>query len=92
MMMYVLAVLCPPLALWIDRQRISALVNMALSGVSAYYALTLPQPALLLAAPAHALVLVHLTSATRFGRRQASRPSLPAVIARRRSGRREKAG
>ncbi len=87
-MLYVLAILVPPLALWIDRQRISMLVNMAVSGVSLYYALTLHAPALLLAAPAHALVLVHLTSATRFGRCEASRPVVPA----RRRGRRGKAG
>lgn len=91
-MLYVLAILVPPLALWIDRQRISMLVNMAVSGFSLYYALTLSTPALLLAAPAHALFLVHLTSATRFGRREASRPAVPAVPARRRRGRRGKAG
>lgn len=89
--MYVLAILVPPLALWIDRQRISMLVNMAISGVSVYYALTLRAPALLLAGPAHALFLVHLTSATRFGRREASRPPVPAAPARRRR-RRGKAG
>ena len=90
-MLYVLAILVPPLALWIDRQRISMLVNMAVSGVSVYYALTLHVPALLLAAPAHALVLVHLTSATRFGRREASRAAVPAAPVRRR-GWRGKAG
>lgn len=91
-MLYVLAILVPPLALWVDRQRISMLVNMAVSGVSLYYALTLPQPALLLAAPAHALLLVHLTSATRFSRRQASQAAALPAVARRRRRPRGKAG
>lgn len=71
-MIYALAILLPSVALWIDGQRISAFLNLIVCGVSAYYALTLPLFALLLAGPVHALVLIYLASATRIGRRQAA--------------------
>jgi hypothetical protein len=70
-MVYGLAILLPSVALWIDGQRISAFLNLMICGASVYYALTWPLFALLLAGPLHALVLIYLTSATRFGRRQA---------------------
>ncbi|MCO5129027.1 MAG: hypothetical protein M9932_00500 [Xanthobacteraceae bacterium] len=84
-MIYALAILLPSVALWIDGQRISACLNLIVCGVSAYYALTLTMFAPLLAGPVHALVLIHLTSATRSGRRQAS--AVAATPAVRRKGR-----
>lgn len=74
-MIYALALVLPSVALWIDGQRISAFLNLIVCGVSAYYAFTLTMFAPLLAGPIHALVLIYLTSATRFGRRQASTPA-----------------
>ncbi|MBN8970836.1 MAG: hypothetical protein J0H32_12690 [Rhizobiales bacterium] len=71
-MIYALAILLPSVALWIDGQRISAFLNIIICGISAYFALTLAMFAPLLAGPAHALVLIYLTSATRFGRRQSA--------------------
>lgn len=71
-MIYGLAILLPSVALWIDGQRISAFLNLIVCGVSVYYALTLPLFVLLLAGPVHASVLIYLTSATRFSRRQAA--------------------
>jgi len=84
-MIYVLAVVLPSVALWIDGQRISAFLNMAICGVSAYYALTLSMFAPLLAGPVHALVLIYLTGATRFGRRRASM-AMPPLRRKRRGG------
>ncbi len=77
-MIYALAILLPSVALWIDGQRISALLNLMICGVSVYYALTLSLFAPLLAGPVHALLLVYLNSATRFGRRQAAAGRPPA--------------
>lgn len=71
-MIYALAILLPSVALWIDGQRISAFLNLIVCGVSAYFALTLAMFAPLLAGPVHALVLIYLTSANRFSRRQAA--------------------
>lgn len=73
-MIYALALMLPSVALWIDGQRISAFLNLIVCGVSVYYALTLTMFAPLLAGPIHALVLIYLTGATRFGRRRASDP------------------
>lgn len=73
-MIYVLAILLPSVALWIDGQRIAAFLNLMVCGVSAYYALTWAMFAPLLAGPVHALVLIYLASATRFGRRRAATP------------------
>jgi hypothetical protein len=74
-MIYGLAILLPSVALWIDGQRISACLNLIVCGVSAYYALTLTMFAPLLAGPVHALILIYLTGATRFGRRRAATPT-----------------
>lgn len=71
-MIYALAILLPSVALWIDGQRISAFLNLIVCGVSAYFALTSAMFAPLLVGPVHALVLIYLTSATRFSRRQAA--------------------
>ncbi|MBN8977800.1 MAG: hypothetical protein J0H25_05015 [Rhizobiales bacterium] len=73
-MIYGLAILLPSVALWIDGQRISAFLNLIVRGLSAYYALTLSMFAPLLAGPVHALVLIYLASATRFGRGRAAAP------------------
>lgn len=73
-MIYALAILLPSVALWIDGQRVSAFLNLIVCGVSAYFAFTLTMFAPLLAGPIHAVVLIYLTSATRFGRRRASTP------------------
>jgi hypothetical protein len=73
-MVYVLAILLPSVALWIDGQRISAVFNMMICGVSAYYALRLSMFAPLLAGSVHAAVLIYLASATRFGRGRAAAP------------------
>ena len=84
-MIYALAVLLPSIALWIDGQRISAILNLAICGVSVYYALTLWMFAPLLAGSIHAVVLIYLTGATRFGRRQAAAsPEMPLVGRKRR--------
>ncbi len=86
-MIYGLAILLPSVALWIDGQRISAYLNLIVCGVSAYYALTLTMFAPLLAGPVHALILIYLTGATRFGRRQATTaPELPAARRKGRNG------
>lgn len=74
-MIYGLAILLPSAALWIDGQRISACLNLIVCGVSAYYALRLSMFAPLLAGPVHALILIYLTGATRFGRSRAATPA-----------------
>jgi hypothetical protein len=86
-MIYALAILLPSVALWIDGQRISAFLNLIVCGVSAYYALTWAIFAPLLAGPLHALVLIYLTGATRFGRRQATAAvGMPPLRRKRRDG------
>lgn len=86
-MIYALAILLPSVALWIDGQRLSAFLNLIVCGVSAYYALTLAMFAPLLAGPVHALVLIYLASATRFGRRRTASPvGTPPVRRKGRNG------